>query len=62
MVFVRAIPTELPLLAVLVVRNGVKDTVIFKLILLVVRRDRTLLDPPPIRVDKRVERLGTLLP
>jgi hypothetical protein len=61
-VVARAIPTELPLLAVLVVRNRVEDTVIFKFILLVVRRDRTLLDPPPIRVDKRVKRLGTLLP
>jgi hypothetical protein len=62
MVVARAIPTELPLLAVLIVRNGVEDTVIFKLILLIVRSGRTLLDPPPIRVDKRVERLGTLLP
>ena len=61
-VVARAIPTELPLLAVLVVRNGVEDTVIFKLILLIGRSGRTLLDPPPIRVDKRVERLGTLLP
>jgi hypothetical protein len=62
MMVARAIPTELPLLAVLIVRNGVEDTVIFKLILLIVRSGRTLLDPPPIRVDKRVERLGTLLP
>jgi hypothetical protein len=62
MMVARAIPTELPILAVLIVRNGVEDTVIFKLILLIVRSGRTLLDPPPIRVDKRVERLGTLLP
>jgi len=62
MVVARAIPTELPLLAILVVRNGVKDAVIFKLILFVVSGGRTLLDSPPVWVDKWVERLGTLLP
>ena len=62
MMVARAIPTELPLLAVLIVRNGVEDTVIFKLILLVVSSGCAILDPPPIRVDNRVKRLGTLLP
>jgi hypothetical protein len=38
----------------------VEDAVIFKLIL-VVRCGRTLLVAPPIGVDQRVQRLGTLL-
>jgi hypothetical protein len=59
-VVIRAIPTVLSLLAVLVVSNGVEDAVIFKLIL-VVCSSRTLLVAPPIRVDQRVQRLGTLL-
>lgn len=54
-VVARAISTVLPLLAVLVVRYGVEDAVIFKLILLVVSSGRALLDAPPIRVDKRVK-------
>jgi hypothetical protein len=53
-VVIRAIPTVLPLLAVLVVRYGVEDAVIFKFILLVVSSGCALLDAPPIRVDKRV--------
>jgi hypothetical protein len=52
-VVVRAIPTVLSQLAVLVVRNGMEDAVIFKLIL-VVRSGRTLLVAPPIWVDQRV--------
>jgi hypothetical protein len=59
-VVIRAIPTVQSLLAVLVVCNGVEDAVIFKLIL-VVCSSRTLLVAPPIRVDQRVQRLGTLL-
>jgi hypothetical protein len=59
-VIIRAILTVLSLLAVLVVCNGMEDAVIFKLIL-VVRSRRALLVTPPIRVDQRVQRLGTLL-
>jgi hypothetical protein len=62
MVVARAITTDLPLLTILVVRNGVEDAVIFKLILLVVGSGCAILDTPPIRVDKWVKRLGTLLP
>jgi len=62
MVVAKANPTVLPLLSVLVVRYGVEDAVIFKLIFLVVSSGCAILDPPPVRVYQGVERLGTLLP